>query len=126
MSTSNLEQIPTRRVAFFGGSFDPVHNGHFAIAKALLEQFSLDSFVFIPAFHAPHKVRLTPTSAYDRYAMLCLATDDERKMSVSRIEIEVPDRPYSVETMPRLIEMFSNDERLADLTSWNPAAEGAA
>lgn len=110
MSTSSLNQIPLRRIAFFGGSFDPVHNGHFEIGKALIEQFSLDSFVFIPAFHAPHKVRLKPTSAYDRYAMLCLATADERRMSVSRIEIEMPERPFSVETMPRLIEMFPNDE----------------
>lgn len=40
--------------------------------------------------------------------MLCLATADEREMSVSRIEIESPERPFSVETMPRLIEMFPN------------------
>ncbi|HMT08987.1 MAG TPA: nicotinate-nucleotide adenylyltransferase [Pyrinomonadaceae bacterium] len=107
----NIEDIaPTqrKRIAFFGGSFDPVHNGHYSIARALLEQFSLAQFVFIPAFHAPHKVRLKPTSAYDRYAMLCLATADEREMSVSRIEIESPERPFSVETMPRLIEMFPN------------------
>ena len=74
-----------RRVAYYGGSFDPIHKGHLAIAHALVKQFELDQFVLIPAFHAPHKVRLKPTSAYDRYAMLCLATDNERKMSVSRV-----------------------------------------
>ena len=101
---------PRRRVAFYGGSFDPVHNGHIAIAHALLRQFDLDEFVFIPAFHAPHKVRLKPTSAYDRYAMLCLVTNDEPKLPVSRMEIEVPERPFSVETLTRINAERPDDE----------------
>ena len=91
-----------KRIAFYGGSFDPPHSGHLAIAHTLVEQFVLDEFVFIPAFHAPHKIRLKPTSAYDRYSMLCLVTQDEPKISVSKMEIETPDRPYSVETLTRL------------------------
>jgi nicotinate-nucleotide adenylyltransferase len=98
-----------QRVAYYGGSFDPVHNGHLAIGHTLLEQFELDGLVFIPAFHAPHKVRLTPTSAYDRYAMLCLVTNDEPGFKVSRMEIDVPERPFSVETLSRL-----NSERPGD------------
>lgn len=42
--------------------------------------------------------------------MLCLVTSDERRMSVSRIEIEAPEKPYSVETMPKLIEKYPDDE----------------
>lgn len=99
-----------RRIAFYGGSFDPVHLGHVEIARALLDQFRLDRFVFIPAFHAPHKVRLKPTSAYDRYSMLCLATKDEEQMEVSRIEIEQPEKPFSVETLPRLNTMYPRDK----------------
>lgn len=99
-----------KRIAFYGGSFDPPHRGHFAIADAMVDQFSLDAFVFIPAFHAPHKIRLTPTSAYDRYAMLCLATQDEANITVSRMEIEIPERPYSVETLSRILEQMPNDE----------------
>jgi len=109
----NIDGLPyqeRRRTAFFGGSFDPVHSGHFQIASSITEQFVLSRFVFIPAFHAPHKVRLKPTSAYDRYAMLCVVTSDHRRMSVSRIEIEAPEKPYSVETMPKLIEMYPNDD----------------
>src|SRR4051812_23801391 len=48
----------SRKIAFYGGSFDPIHQGHLAIAHALLEQFTLDEFAFVPAFHAPHKIRL--------------------------------------------------------------------
>ncbi len=98
-----------KKIAFYGGSFDPVHLGHIAVAHTLLKEFALDEFVFIPASHAPHKLRKKPTSAYDRYAMLCLATQSESAIRVSRIEIETPDRPYSVETLSRL-----NDERPDD------------
>ncbi len=99
-----------KRIAFYGGSFDPVHCGHLAIAHALLDQFKLDEFVFVPAFHAPHKLRKRPTSAYDRYAMLCLITQNEPKISVSKMEIEMPERPYSVETLARLNDEHPNDE----------------
>ena len=98
-----------RRFAFYGGSFDPPHLGHLAVARALLMQFRLDHFTFIPAFHAPHKLRKTPTSAYDRYAMLCLATQNDPKTSVSKMELEMPERPFSVETLTRLIEEFPDD-----------------
>lgn len=99
-----------KRIAFYGGSFDPVHRGHMAITESLLSEFELDRFVFIPAFHAPHKVRLKPTSAYDRYAMLCLATQHARATEVSRIEIEAPERPFSVETLGSLNQGFPDDE----------------
>lgn len=115
-----------KRIAYYGGSFDPVHNGHLAIAHALLEQFELDEFVFLPAFHAPHKKRKRPTSAYDRYAMLCLITENEPNISVSKIEIEQPERPYSVETLPRLNALYPDDtiffvmgaDSWMDITTW--------
>ncbi len=99
-----------KRVAYYGGSFDPVHRGHLTTAHAVLEQFELDEFVFIPAFHAPHKVRVKPTSAYDRYAMLCLITQNETRMSVSKMEIEMPEKPYSVETLTRIKTEHRGDE----------------
>lgn len=102
--------LKTKKIAVYGGSFDPPHNGHLAIANALVAQFGLDEFVFIPAFHAPHKVRLQPTSAYDRYAMLCLITEDMPNVSVSKMEIEMPERPYSVETLARLNAERPEDE----------------
>ncbi len=98
------------RIGLYGGTFDPVHAGHLAIARALVRQFVLDRFVFIPAFHAPHKVRLEPTSAYDRYGMLCLATQDDERLAVSRAEIEQPDKPFSVETIPRLQAAYPGDK----------------
>jgi nicotinate-nucleotide adenylyltransferase len=115
-----------KRIAYYGGSFDPPHRAHLAVASALLEQFELDEFVFIPAFHAPHKKRKTPTSAYDRYAMLCLATQEDERVSVSKMEIEVPERPFSVETLSRLVGERPTDEIFfvlgadswMDITEW--------
>jgi len=98
-----------KRIAFYGGTFDPPHIGHLAIAEALLDQFSLDEFVFIPAFHAPHKQRSKPTSALDRYAMLCLATADIERVSVSKMEIELPEKPFTVETLARLKAAYPRD-----------------
>jgi len=115
-----------RRIAFYGGSFDPVHHGHTAIAESLSRLFALDEFVFMPAFHAPHKRRKAPTSAYDRYTMLCIATQKMPRILVSKLEIEMPERPYSVETLGRLNEMYPVDriffvmgaDSWMDITTW--------
>ena len=80
-----------KKIAFYGGSFDPLHTGHVQIAHQLTEVFELDEFVFIPAFHAPHKKDKKPTSAFHRYAMLCLATNDETKIKVSKMELDLPE-----------------------------------
>ncbi len=98
------------RIAFYGGSFDPVHNGHLTIAEKLTDIFKLDEFVLIPAFHAPHKSRLKPTSAYHRFAMLCLTTNDEKKIKVSKMELEVPEKPYTIETLTKIKKELPNDE----------------
>ena len=99
-----------RRIAVLGGTFDPVHNGHLAIARALVGSFALDQFVFLPAFHAPHKAEQKPTSAYHRYAMLAIATSYEAKFTVSTVELDKGMTRYSIETIPELIEEYSNSK----------------
>ena len=115
-----------KRIAFYGGSFDPLHNGHLTIAHRLSELFAFDEFVFIPAFHAPHKKDKKPTSAFHRFAMLALATNDEEHIKVSRIELDVPERPYTVETLGKLKSELTDAEIFfvmgadswADITTW--------
>ncbi len=99
-----------KRIAYYGGSFDPVHRGHLKIAAELTDVFKLDRFVLIPAFHAPHKSGLKPTSAFHRYAMLALATRNQPKIKVSKMELEVPGKPYTIETLTKLIEKNPDDE----------------
>lgn len=76
------------------------------IARKLIDRFELDLFVFIPAFHAPHKPDRKPTSAFHRFAMLALATEAEKKMIVSTLELEKGEPRYSVETIPELKTIY--------------------
>jgi nicotinate-nucleotide adenylyltransferase len=92
----------TKRIALYGGTFDPVHDGHLAVARSLLELLALDGVLFVPAHTAPHKRRAPPTPPWHRHAMLALATQDEDRFRVSSVELEAPERPYTVETVARL------------------------
>jgi nicotinate-nucleotide adenylyltransferase len=103
-------QLTRNRIAFYGGSFDPPHNGHLSVASALIDLFRLDEFVFIPAFHAPHKKRTKPTAALHRYTMLALATNDDPRIILSTMEIDAPEKPYTVETLGRLTVAMPDSE----------------
>jgi nicotinate-nucleotide adenylyltransferase len=92
----------SRNIAFFGGTFDPVHNGHLSIGKTLVEIFDLDRFFFLPAFHAPHKPDSKPTSGYHRFAMLSLATEGEPEILVSTLELGHAKSRYSFDTLTEL------------------------
>jgi nicotinate-nucleotide adenylyltransferase len=101
-----------RRIAVYGGTFDPVHVGHEAVARNLSELFALDEFVFVPAYVAPHKRERRVSPALDRYAMLALATQAERLFRVSTAEITKPERPYTVETLTSFRESLGETARL--------------
>jgi len=90
------------RIALYGGTFDPVHDGHLAVARELLQLFSLDEVLFIPAHVAPHKRNVPPVSPFHRHAMLALATQDEPRFRISTVELDEPRKPYTVETILRL------------------------
>ncbi|MBI1762833.1 MAG: nicotinate (nicotinamide) nucleotide adenylyltransferase [Acidobacteria bacterium] len=91
-----------QRIGVYGGTFDPIHNGHLRVAAAILENFALDQLLFVPAFVPPHKRGQTISAAHHRYAMLALATALEACMLISTIELEAPARPYTIETLGHL------------------------
>ncbi len=101
-----------RRIAVYGGTFDPVHAGHEAVARNLTELFALDEVVFVPAYVAPHKRGRKVSPALDRHAMLALATQDERLFRVSAVELNAPERPYTVETLTRFCGSLGGTARL--------------
>jgi nicotinate-nucleotide adenylyltransferase len=73
-------------IALFGGTFDPIHRGHLAIARAARERFDLGVVYFVPADVPPHKQK-TPVSSFDhRYAMVALATAGEKSFVPSLLE----------------------------------------
>ncbi|MEO6393892.1 MAG: nicotinate-nucleotide adenylyltransferase [Pyrinomonadaceae bacterium] len=101
-----------RRVGLYGGTFDPVHNGHLYVARELLRNFALDQIVFIPAFAAPHKRDQAITPAIQRYAMLALATRRDNEFVVSTVEMDAPARPYTIETLTALMQLEGPEVRL--------------
>jgi nicotinate-nucleotide adenylyltransferase len=88
-----------RRIALYGGTFDPVHLGHLEVARKVCELFEIEKVLFLPAQVAPHKLGKTVTDPIHRYAMLALATQDEPKLAVSAFEIEAANRRYTVDTL---------------------------
>ncbi|HEX8151399.1 MAG TPA: nicotinate-nucleotide adenylyltransferase [Pyrinomonadaceae bacterium] len=100
------------RIAIYGGTFDPVHVGHAAVARSLLLLFGLDEVIFVPAFVAPHKRDRKVSPAFDRHAMLALATQGEGRFRVSTVELSAPEKPYTVETLTRFCESFGETARL--------------
>ncbi len=89
------------RIGLFGGTFDPVHRGHLAIAGQAAEELRLDQVLFIPAADPPHK-RKTWASYAQRVAMLELAFADHSRFSISLIEAELPAPSYTVDTLLEL------------------------
>jgi len=101
-----------RRIALYGGTFDPVHLGHEAVARNLLDLFALDEVLFIPAYVAPHKRGRAVSPSLDRHAMLALATQGEPRFRVSTVELDAPQRPYTVETLARFREELQSEAQL--------------
>ncbi len=115
-----------QRIAVYGGTFDPIHQGHLRVAEAILDAFAIDRLLFVPAFVPPHKRHQEISSQFHRWAMLTLATADRPKMFISSVELESPERPYTVETLSRL-QAELKDSRLffvmgvdsfQDVTMW--------
>jgi nicotinate-nucleotide adenylyltransferase len=73
-------------IGLFGGSFDPIHRGHLALAQAAASRYSLQQVLFVPANVPPHKQKQPLTAFIHRYAMVTLATQDERGFVASLLE----------------------------------------
>src|SRR6266566_3778801 len=88
-----------KRIALYGGTFDPIHLGHLEVARKVSRLFEIDELLFVLAQMAPHKLLLDVTPALQRYAMLALATQDEPRLLISTFELDAPGRCYTVDTL---------------------------
>lgn len=114
---------PPMRVGVFGGTFDPVHVGHLAIANAALEAAPLDRVIFVIAKRSPLKERAPAASEADRLAMLELALAGEPRFSVSRLELDREGPSYTVDTLERLagpdaLFLILGGDAIADFPRW--------
>ena len=115
------------RVGLLGGTFDPVHNGHLAIAAHARKQCRLDAVVFIPAANPPHKKPQAITAWHHRRRMLDLACGGGSGYYVTSLEAERRGLSYSVDTLHALKDYFPSETELffiigsdsfVDLPTW--------
>ncbi len=118
------------RIALFGGTFDPIHEGHLEIARAAAEAYKLDRVLFVPGGRPPHKVGEQQAGYEDRYEMTRLACAEDERFEASRLED--PDclggrRSYSYDTIQRIratlepadqLYFLLGEDAFADLGVW--------
>lgn len=92
---------PTLRLGLYGGTFDPIHNAHLAVARAAIDHFSLDQLLLIPNRLPPHKQSATGASFAHRLEMVRLACEQEAKIDVCDIENR-EGKSYTIQTLERL------------------------
>jgi nicotinate-nucleotide adenylyltransferase len=118
---------PKKRIALYGGTFDPVHAGHLEIARKVAELFEIEKVIFVPAQMAPHKVGRPVTEPLHRYAMLALATQDDPRLFVSTYELDDADRRYTVDTIEHFQRELNDSTELffimgadswSEITTW--------
>ncbi len=130
-------------IGLFGGTFDPVHRGHLALARAAMERYKLHRVHFVPAHIPPHKQRQPLSPFLHRFAMLALATADEKAFIPSLLEApsENDSAPrkdrdakpnYTIDTILRLQRSLKPSDRVflligmdafADIDKWHRAEE---
>jgi nicotinate-nucleotide adenylyltransferase len=122
------------RIAFFGGTFDPPHRGHIAIARAAIERLALDQVLVAPVGTQPLKGGSAHSSFVDRMAMVRLAVAAEPRLTASDMDAPLPDRQpnYTFDTLQRLRRRLQPSDTLfcllgADsfltLKRWHQCAE---
>ena len=119
------------RLGLFGGSFDPVHNGHLLLAECCREQCRLDQIWFIPAAVAPHKRQQSFSAAEHRVEMLSLAIAGHASFGICEVEVERGGVSYTVDTLRAITEnepdaelfLLMGADTLADLANWHQPTE---
>lgn len=118
-----------KKLGIFGGTFDPIHNGHLCIAETVLEKTDIDWIVFMPSATPPHKHSHPILSFEHRWNMVNLAIYGKSGITASDIEQRLGGISYTVRTLAALKKEYTNHEiyliigsdSLLALSSWkNP------
>ncbi len=100
------------KVVLFGGTFDPVHNGHIIVAEHAAQHINADRVIFIPARRSPLKSLFPSASGDDRVSMIRLAIAGKSNFEVSSCELTRPDPGYTLDTVLCLGEVFGLEAEL--------------
>ena len=102
-----------KQIGLFGGTFDPVHAGHLIIAQSVLEELGLDTVLFIPSAHPPHKQSDIMFSPEERFSMLARAIQGNPRFRVSDIEMNRQGPSYTIDTIREIKSTLSADTALS-------------
>jgi nicotinate-nucleotide adenylyltransferase len=97
------------RIGVFGGTFDPVHNGHVIPIEAAAARFQLRRVLYVPARHSPHK-NATPTDARHRVAMVALAIQGRADWTIDLQELDREPPSYTIDTLRAIQARHPSDE----------------
>ncbi len=120
-----------QQIVLFGGTFDPVHNGHLIVARSIAERLGIDTITLMPTASPPHKPAALAGGAH-RLEMLRLATADEPLFEVCDIELTRPGPSYTLETIKALRDQQGQDlvvkliigaDMLAELPNWHQVSQ---
>ena len=100
-----------RAFGILGGTFDPVHLGHLALAREALIELDLERVLFVPNATPPHKPGQAVTAAHHREAMVQLAIEPVAAFELSRVELQRPGPSYAVDTVAELAERAHEEGR---------------
>src|SRR3989344_7810646 len=101
-----------KRIGIMGGTFNPIHKGHLALAKAAKKEFALDQIIFIPSGNPPHKERSEVIDKEERFKMVKLAVKGTKGYVASRIELNRPGYSYAVDTFNALKKHYGKSAKL--------------
>ena len=96
---SNLNGSTPSRIGFFGGSFDPIHNGHLFIIEKFIQNFELDLLLLCPAYQAPLREQKAIFNPTQRLEMARLIAHSNQKLEVFDFEINQPKMSFTYETI---------------------------
>lgn len=109
---SNLSIMTKKDIAIFGGTFNPVHIGHYEIVKYFIDNYIVDEVWVLPSYESPHKDIDTKKSFDDRVNMLKLAFNDLKNVTINTFEEEYynqyNDKTYSYEVLNALKKKYLN------------------
>lgn len=94
-------------VGIFGGTFDPIHNGHIKLALTAYRELCLDKVIIIPAYIPPHKTENKITDEIHRVNMTRLAVEEYPFIEVSTLEIDRKGKSYTADTLTTLKEQYN-------------------
>jgi len=112
-------------IGILGGTFDPIHVAHLAIAEEAREALGLAKVVFIPAALPPHKVDRPVSEPRHRLAMVELAIADNPAFEASRVELDRTGPSYTADTLERLaldgadLVLILSAEAFRELRTWH-------